>query len=66
MVGRKNVYISHWWAAMFPTLRTTDLGGLRYWMFYCLKSIIFETFTLQIKGVNSSYLLYEKHFLQLS
>jgi len=24
MVGSKNVFISLWWAAMFPTLRTTD------------------------------------------
>jgi len=25
MVGRKNVRISPWWAAMLPTLRTTAL-----------------------------------------
>jgi len=25
MVGRKNVCISPWWAAMLPTLRTTGL-----------------------------------------
>ncbi len=29
MVGRKNVYISPWWADMLPTLRTTDLEGER-------------------------------------
>jgi len=27
MAGPKNVYISIWWAAMLPTLRTTALNG---------------------------------------
>ncbi len=38
MVGRKNVYISHRWAAMLPTLRTTELEYVakdRLWIACC-------------------------------
>jgi len=31
MVGRKNVWISPWWAAMLPTLRTT----VTFWITVC-------------------------------
>jgi len=38
MAGRKNVFISLWWAAMLPTLRTTVLDNYRtYQMIYIAK-----------------------------
>jgi len=42
MVGRKNVYISLWWATMLSTLRTTGLDRYRLDEWFYFKTVQFS------------------------